>query len=274
MTRTLNRQPTPIVANVPPLRIAIYGEGGVGKTTFALTFPKPLVIDTDSGLEGDTVIGATGEQWNPDKWSDLNDLYFWLKEQVKTKGYQTVVVDSIDTLCKNLLREATASASTSRVKDELETTLITSEKRDYNKVANAMYAFLTNLKILNREHGVNIVLLSAVRLPDIEQGRRKRTFDVQAAVEGIVTHWANVYGELELLEVPTGKKDAKGADIMEDKRVLWTKASDPRRQSKSRFSALTPGVVNPTFEKMRKLIADRVVTPTTPARAATTKAGK
>ena len=39
----LAQLPTPITADKLLLRMGIYGEGGVGKTKLALSFPKPLV---------------------------------------------------------------------------------------------------------------------------------------------------------------------------------------------------------------------------------------
>ena len=33
----------------PPLVMLVYGEGGVGKSTFAATAPKPLMADCENG---------------------------------------------------------------------------------------------------------------------------------------------------------------------------------------------------------------------------------
>lgn len=281
MTATLRKLPVPIKPNMPPHRACFYGEGGAGKTTLALSYPKVLVCDTDGGLEGDAVADIEkkgGEVWYPDSWKDLGELYFWLKENVTKKKYQTIVIDSIDTLCRMVLNEATDMPNRGRETHQSEHTLTTSDQQDYGKVANAINRFLTNLKILSREQGVHIVLTSAVRYPDPEKGRSKRTFDVQPAVEATIQYWCNIYGELVVVELNDGdKKDAKGKPIMKEHRILWTKGSDPTRMGKTRFGALRPGVKDPTFDLMRKKIEARAVAPAavkTTAKATTTKAGK
>jgi hypothetical protein len=278
MTRTLKRQPAAIQPNMPPHRACFYGEAGVGKTSLLLTYPHPLIIDTDGGLEGDAVATAQGEQWRPDQWSDLADLYFWLKTEVAKKGYKTIGIDSLDTLAHLLRYEATDMPNKSRAENQWQDELTTSDQQDYGKVADALYRFLSNLKVLSIEKGVHIVLTSAVRLPDRERGRLKRTCDVQPAVEAAIKLWCNIFGELSLVETNDGgKKDAKNVPIMVEHRILWTRGSDPARQGKTRFGALRPGVTDPSFDIMRKKIEASVVAPATPkttAKAATTKAGK
>lgn len=247
----LKKKPTRIVAGrTPALRLAVYGEGGVGKTSLALTFPYPLVIDTDGGIEGDVRNeDVIGEEWSPDGWQDLNALYSYIKQRTGDGAYQTVVIDSIDTLCRFLLHEAEAMATTGRPANAAETQMITAEQRDFGKVANAIDIFLTKLKILSRERGIHIVITSAVRLPDPEKGRTKRTFDVQPAVEANILYWANVYGELEVLEMK-----AREGEGVEERRVLWTRVSDRARKNKTRFAALRPGVKDPTFDRIVGLI--------------------
>lgn len=235
----LTREPKPISKTVPKVRLAVYGDGGVGKTTLALTFPKPLVVDTDGGLEGDAVTDITADAWTPEQWQDLNALYFWLKEKVSKGGYETIVIDSGDTLATFVRMEAMSQKTRNRPENAHLTTLVQPEQPDYGKVEAAMTAFFTNLRLLN----VNVVVTFGVREPDPEKGRLRRTFDVQPAVAQMFEHWANIYGELVVVV-----KDGK------EHRLLHTSASDPLRKNKTRFSALRPGVPNPTYAKMRSAI--------------------
>jgi hypothetical protein len=255
----LSKLPVAITSTDPTLRLGVYGEGGVGKTSLALTFPKPLVIDTDSGLEGDAVVNVDGDEWSPDRWQDLNALYAFIKAKADTAQYKTIVIDSIDTLCRFLRHEAENISTTGRPANASETQMITATEQDYGRVETAVDIFLTKLKVLSRSKGIHIVITSAVREPNPEKGRLKRTFDVQPAVERNLLYWCNIYGEMEAVEVAKkvdGQvvRDAKGEAVLEEGRILWTKVSDRSRKNKTRFSALRPGVSDPTFAKIMGLI--------------------
>lgn len=85
-----------------PIKMLIYGEQGKGKTTFALSSPFPLLIDTDGGVTranpmdiGDTVQVAN--------WTDIEEL---LKEDLS--AYKTIVIDTagklLDYITANLIK--------------------------------------------------------------------------------------------------------------------------------------------------------------------------
>lgn len=71
------------------VRAVIYGPEGIGKSTLASQFPKPLILDTEDGtgqLDVDRV--------KCDDWSTLEGALHDLKRD--RHGYQTVVIDSAD----------------------------------------------------------------------------------------------------------------------------------------------------------------------------------
>lgn len=72
-----------------PLRVVMYGVEGIGKTTLASQFPKPIVLDTENGsthLDVDRV--------QVTKWTELEGAMHSLVRDAQ--GYETVVIDSAD----------------------------------------------------------------------------------------------------------------------------------------------------------------------------------
>ena len=75
---------------VKPQKVIIYGPEGIGKSTFASQFPRPLFIDT----EGSTSHLAVDRLERPTSWQMLRQYI----QDIKTDsmGYQTVVIDTAD----------------------------------------------------------------------------------------------------------------------------------------------------------------------------------
>lgn len=75
----------------PTVKMMVYGQAGMGKTTLALSAPKPLLIDFDGGvkrvnnshLDGVDIVQVS-------KWADVLNLY-----NEDLTPYETIVVDTI-----------------------------------------------------------------------------------------------------------------------------------------------------------------------------------
>lgn len=73
-----------------PQKIVIYGPEGIGKSTFAAQFPRPLIIDT----EGSTSHLEVDRLPRPTSWQMLRQYIKDLKGD--TMGYKTLVIDTAD----------------------------------------------------------------------------------------------------------------------------------------------------------------------------------
>lgn len=98
------------------IRLGLMGPSGTGKTTGALTFPNPTVIDIDNNLiahkkrEDVTVLPFTSNDWIRDKLGfkyNMNEVKFPIRDAVKyylkteaqkLEADQTLVLDSWTTL--------------------------------------------------------------------------------------------------------------------------------------------------------------------------------
>ena len=87
---------------------AIYGRSGSGKTTFAATFPKPILLldirdhGTDSIIDEDKL-----DVKDISSLDDLEDTFYYLKEQ--PKKYRTIVLDTVTQLQQIFMEEVTAN---------------------------------------------------------------------------------------------------------------------------------------------------------------------
>jgi hypothetical protein len=87
------------------LKALFYGAAGVGKTTAAIHFPKPYIIDTERGAENDEYVdlikigdGAILQT------NDFDDVLNEVKTLLTTKnhGYKTLIIDSLTVVYQDL----------------------------------------------------------------------------------------------------------------------------------------------------------------------------
>lgn len=73
------------------VKIMIYGQAGMGKTTVALSAPKPLLLDFDNGVKRVNMAHLDGvDIVQVSSWQDVQQVL-----QENLSDYQTIVVDTI-----------------------------------------------------------------------------------------------------------------------------------------------------------------------------------
>lgn len=87
------------------LKALFYGTAGVGKTTAAISFPKPYLIDTEKGAENDqytkVLAKAGGVIYQT---SDFDELIKEVKALLTEKHeYKTLIIDPLTTVYNDLL---------------------------------------------------------------------------------------------------------------------------------------------------------------------------
>ena len=75
-----------------PISILVYGDSGIGKTTFGIGAPKPIVIDLDRGLDrvDERFSGDRVEYMEVDVYEDI--LEFMQSDEIKK--YESIVIDT------------------------------------------------------------------------------------------------------------------------------------------------------------------------------------
>lgn len=244
----LSTAPSLVTTEGSPLRLVVFSDPGVGKTTLALTFPRPFIINTDEGLEGDALRmlkDRKGYQHSPEGHKDLEGLYFFIRDH--SEHFDTIVIDSLDGIVELLLDEIVDEGKGMRAAKTMgqSVTDFVPEQAEYLANQRQMRTFLTDLRRL----GKMIVLTSAIRDP--KETGDKKTVDVSPGLQKIVNRWASVMGELTVVSLD--------ADNPKDKsRVLVTDPGSARSVNKTRYAALLPYVIEPTYDKIASVIkADR-----------------
>lgn len=85
------------------LKLLLFASAGTGKTTAALNFPKPYIIDTERGTENyDKLINAVGGAVF--QTNDIREVVTEIKSLLTEKHeYKTLIIDPITTLYQDLL---------------------------------------------------------------------------------------------------------------------------------------------------------------------------
>src|SRR6185369_2926291 len=96
------------VATEKRLKALFFGEAGAGKTTAAIQFPRPYLIDTEKGAENDAYVKAIvargGAVFQSNDWEEIvQEVRSLLSEQHE---YRTLIIDPITTIYDDAIDRA------------------------------------------------------------------------------------------------------------------------------------------------------------------------
>ena len=98
----------PVSKAEPHIKVLVYGRNGRGKTRFAATAPKPLIVDCNERGTKSVRNYPNAYVFRANKWEDLTYVYWYLKEG--NHKYESVILDTLSqaqNLCmKHILAEA------------------------------------------------------------------------------------------------------------------------------------------------------------------------
>jgi hypothetical protein len=215
-------------AFVPPLKIVVYGVGGIGKTTFGATFPGAVLLPIEDGAHAIDVNAfprATTFQQIVDTITALHEDH----------PYKTLVADSLDWM-EPLVWEATCQAND---KPSIESF---GYGKGYTESDKYWRLLMGGFDSLRANKGMNVVLLAHsevknVTPPDSDSYDRyqmrlhKRAF-------GLWTEWADIVAFLNYKIAIKKEEKGFGSDrnraIGSGDRMIYT-AERPAWDAKSRW---------------------------------------
>ena len=236
-----------------PLKVIIYGTEGVGKTTLASKFPKPLFIDAENGSGALNVARYP----YPTSWQMLvSEVQEFLNNP---QGYKTLVIDSIDWAEAKAIEMICAGMRVNGIED-------IGWSKGYTYLNEEMGRLLNLLtEVINR--GVNVVLIAHMVIRTITKPEETGSYDryelkLKQAKNGnncqLVKEWADLilfcnYREFLVADKTTGKKKATGGK----ERIMYTEHA-ATWDAKNRFGL--PEVLPLDFEPIAHLFSDNYET--------------
>ncbi len=213
----------------PPVVMLVYGEGGVGKSTFASTAPKPLMADCENGSKYFGLRGIKLDVAHIEKWADMREY----TEALKKSGYETAVIDPIGELMEKLMRHMVAMGDSKLVQKDGSPSQagwgwLRKTMRDYVKVL--------------RDSGIHVLLVAHVDDKPDEDRVLLRPL-VTTKVSKDIVNMVDVVGYMTVVQTPDG----------ESKRVIFVDPSSDKFTAKDRTGQLGR-VIEPDFSKIIKAV--------------------
>ena len=203
----------------PPLVMLIYGDGGVGKTTFASTAPKPILADCEGGAKYFGLRGINMDVAQIQVWGDMREFL------EISKNYETVVIDPIGELMDKLKQFMVSRNDSKLVQKDGAPTMagwgyLKKTMRDY-------------LKLL-RDSGKNVIIVAHVQ-EERDEDRIVKRPKIETKLSDELVNMVDVVAYMTVI-----------SDNGEEKRILRVDPSSDKIVAKDRTGQLGK-VIPPNF---------------------------
>ena len=228
---------------VPP-RIVIYGGHGIGKSTLASQFPKPIFISTEDGLDSLDVTSFP-------KAAHIKDVVESFKTLIKEEHeFKTVVIDSVDWLVEPLI--VSNVEATHEAKD-------LAYGKGQMMVAEEFREILQGLDVLRLKRAMNVVLIAHATVVRFEDPRTEPYDRYQPKLpnrcNALLQEWADVIAfaafKVIIRKSDSGFNKEKTRGVTTGERLLHF-VENPAYAAKNRYAC--PDEIEMTIENLGKVI--------------------
>lgn len=130
------------------LKVALFGDGGSGKTLFALSFPKPAIIDGEKG--SDPYIGRRQfKLLRANRWRQLQAPIDWLRKHPGV--FETLIIDPMTIFYQDLIQDIVDYIKAKRGNEIMSTGDWGVEKRRYAAFLNCLIELPMHIVLCFRE---------------------------------------------------------------------------------------------------------------------------
>ena len=210
----------------PSVVMMLYGEGGVGKTTFGASAPKPIIADCENGAKYFGMRGISVDVAQIEKWADMREFL----DYAKSDKVETVVVDPIGELMDKLKRHMLAMGDTKLVQKDGSPTMA-----GWGWLKKTMRDFI---KVL-RDTGKNVILIAHLEENKDEDRIVKRP-KIETKISDDIVNMVDVVGYMTVVQ-----------EEGETKRIIIVDPGNDKYTAKDRTGQLGR-VIEPDFSKIVK----------------------
>lgn len=206
------------------LGVVLYGPEGIGKTTLASQFPKPVFIDLENG--SDTMDVARTD--TPKSFNDVLNLMTLIQTEAE---FQTVVIDTADKLEQLVTAHVLEAHHLNSIEDA-------GYGKGYTYIAEEMTRFLRKCGDLI-DAGKNVVIVAHAAMRKFEQPDEMGAYDrwelkLSKKSAPLVKEWADMVLFLNYKTTVITDDKTKSKKAMGGKRVMYT-THHPAWDAKNRF---------------------------------------
>lgn len=240
---------TPVKSLPRILSMLVYGRSGTGKTTFAASFPTPALLIDVREKGTDSISNRDGiDTVSVESWSEVEELFWFLKEQ---KKYKSVIIDQISSLQDLAMNHAMEEEG----KDAM-------SQRLWGVVSGLMKTWLLNYRDLV-DSGINVLFIAHDRTNKGDDGSEDDGIDPQVgarlmpSVAGMLNGAVKVIGQTYVQEIFLEDKTRK----VEYRMRIGPHAYYTTKMRNPLGTTIPDHIVDASYEKIVFLMAQGEVKP-------------
>jgi hypothetical protein len=228
---------------VPP-RVVLYGGHGIGKSTLASQFPRPIFISTEDGLDSLDVVSFP-------RATHVREVVDSIKTLIKEPhDFRTVVIDSVDWLVEPLI---VGNVEASHDAKDL------AYGKGQMLVAEEFREILQGLDVLRLKRGMNVVLIAHAAVVRFEDPRTEPYDRYQPKLpnrcNALLQEWADMIAfaafKVIIRKADTGFNNQKTRGVTTGERLLHF-VDNPAYAAKNRYNC--PDEIEMTIDNLARLI--------------------
>lgn len=230
------------------LKIVVYGQEGVGKSTFASKFPDPVFIDTEGSTKQLDVVRFDA----PTSWEMLLQEVEYVKQNPSV--CKTLVIDTADWAERLCIRAVCDRAQKNGVEDFGWGKGYTYVQEEFGKLINKLSEIV--------DKGIHVVVTAHAKMTKVEQPDEMGSYDrwelkLTKQCSPLLKEWADLllFANYKTIVVNTGDKKYKGQGGHQ--RIMYT-SHTAAWDAKNRFGL--PDVLSFDFDQIAHLLTGNTVT--------------